>query len=662
LDLDWIGVAFWIWFAAAIVALATPWRGLARLLLGLGCVAGVVAALVDLPAASAPLSTGIGLAGHAVRLRFDPAALWLLGFGLAAAALACWSGSPRAQTPRAWLFGCALSLIGALGVFGLQDGVSFLVAWELMSFGGALMILGEQLGSATGRSVLFMLALLEVGAVALLAAVLLFAAGAGDASFAAFAPAAVDLSSVGMLLLALLLLVGFGAKLGLLPFYEWFPRSYANASGATGALMSGVVLNAAFYALGRGYVEWLAPQASSGAAFGLGVIVVAVGVASAILAILYAFQQDDWRSLLSFSSAENAAVAVTLLGACLLFRNEGLNDLAGLAWTVALLHLAGHSLAKGALFLTADSVYCASGSYDIVQRGWLRRRGATLGVGALFAAMSLAAIPPQAGFVSEWYTFQTLFQGFHLATFTGRLVLALAGAGLALTAAIALANFVKVFGLGLLGAGEQPPQRPAPGLGIAVGLLGLGVLALAVGMPIWLGALVQSNQVLFGSESARLMTSGWLLVPLTAKFAFISPSLLVIVMPLLALVPIGLVFAFRRAPVRRAPVWYGGMPEDSAAVATTSLSFSSALRTFYSFIYRPIALTRREHTGREYFVKRLAFDHDVAPIFGPTLFEPATRLIQTLAAKLRALQSGNLNFYLALIGGLWIVILALSLV
>ena len=68
-----------------------------------------------------------------------------------------------------------MSLIGALGVFGLQDGASFLIAWEIMSFGGALLILSDKLAPEVGRPVLFMLGLLEVGAVALLAAVLLLA-------------------------------------------------------------------------------------------------------------------------------------------------------------------------------------------------------------------------------------------------------------------------------------------------------------------------------------------------------------------------------------------------------------------------------------------------------------------------------------------------------
>ncbi len=188
---------------------------------------------------------------------------------------------------------------------------------------------------------------------------------------------------------------------------------------------------------------------------------------SAILTALYAFQQEDWRTLLSFSSAENASIAVAMLGVALIFRGHGMPELASLAWTVALLHLAGHALAKGGLFLAADGVYRATGSYAIFHTDLLRRSSWLFGVGALFAAMSLAAMPPQAGFVSEWYVFETVFQGFRLDTLTSRLVMALAGAGLALTVAIAFATYVKIFGIGLLGraARKFAPIRPAYGIG-----------------------------------------------------------------------------------------------------------------------------------------------------------------------------------------------------
>ncbi|PPQ33821.1 proton-conducting transporter transmembrane domain-containing protein [Rhodopila globiformis] len=650
-----------LWILAAILALIGRPLGFARILLGLGALCGIVAAVVTLPAGTAPVSLPLRMADEATTFQMTPDALWLMGFGLVPAALGGLIASPSPHGCAAWLFGTACSLLGALGVFGLQHGGFFLVAWELMSLGGALMILSERLAPSPGQPVLFMLGMLEVGAVALLVAFLLLGVPARGLSYDAFVHAGAALSVPVRVVVGLLLVIGFGAKLGLLPFYEWFPGAYGSGSGASGAVLSGVVLNAAYFALSRSLLGWL-PGTLPGGGYGLGIFVVAVGVLSAILTVLYAFQQEDWRCLLSFSSAENAAIAVTALGVAILFQESNLPDLAGLAWTVALLHLAGHALAKGGLFLAADGVFAATGSYLIRHSLLARRTHWIFSVGALFAAMSLAAMPPQAGFVSEWFTFQTVFQGFHLPDLAGRLTLALAGAGLALTAAVAFATFIKVFGIGLLGGGDHRSGRvPATTTG-AVGLLGASVLALAVGMPWWLSALADATVVQFGTEAAAQMRDGLLLVPLTATFAFISPTLLVVVMPLLALVPILLLLASRRFTVRRVPVWYGGVQQDVARTATTALTFSNALRTFYSFIYRPTIEATRESPVREYFVTRLDFSHDVAPMFGPYLFAPAVRLIQAAADRLRLLQSGHLNFYLGLIGFLLVVILGLVLV
>ncbi len=114
------------------------------------------------------------------------------------------------------------------------------------------------------------------------------------------------------------------------------------------------------------------------------------------------------------------------------------------------------------------------------------------------------------------------------------------------------------------------------------------------------------------------------------------------------------------------PVWYGGREQDPARSATTALTFSNALRTFYSFVYRPTVETQREHphegNGRPYFTRKLIFTHDVAPIFGPYLFEPLVRLVKGTAIRLRVIQSGHLNFYLALIGLLLVCILLITLV
>lgn len=649
-----------LWTAAFLLALVERSGLAARICLVVGCGAVLVFSIGGLNLGIPAVSLNVHLAEVPVAFKLDAPAFWLLLFGIIPALLAAAFSTPN-RSPRArryWTAGTALALLGALGVFGLQDALSFLIAWELMSFGGAVMILAEHIHARASSPTLFMLALLEVGAVALMLALLLLGGQANSLSFSAFTDMP---SSPRSFFIGLLLLVGFGAKLGLLPFYEWFPGAYGSGSGATGVIFSGVVLNAAFFGLQRGFCEWL-PR-TGGWSTGLAILCIVVSVLSAILAILYAFQEEDWRRLLSFSSAENASVAIATLGISLLLSANSHPVLAALAWNVALLHLAGHSLAKGTLFLSADGVFRASGEYLICQRGLLRRTSAVFGVGAVFAAMSLAALPPQAGFISEWYIFQTLFEGTQATTLVSRLTLALAAAGLALTAAVALATFVKLIGIGLLGDGYEGPAAISSLRSGGVFALGLCVLGLAVGMPWWLSSLSNANLSLFGTNAASAMRDGLLLVPLSNKFAFISPTKLVIAMPLLALVPAGLILLGRGAAgaPRRAPIWYGGLRENPSEIATTSLAFSNALRTFYGFIYGPTHDVAREYHHAPYFVKRLVFTQELAPVFGRYLFTPIVRIVRLLAAGVRPLQSGYLNFYNAIIGILLMLILALAL-
>jgi hydrogenase-4 component B len=301
---DLLAAAALLWFGGGAASLTGRFLGAARLLLVLGGIAGTAAALLALPGGTAAVALPTRLAGEAVTFRLRPDAAWLMGFGLVPAILACRLASPAPQARGGWLFGAGLSLIGALGVFGLDNGAGFLIAWEVMSLGGAAMLLGERRPTTTGRSVLFMLVLLEVGAVALLVAIVLLASPEGSLSFSAFPAAASSLSSPVQIFVGVLLVIGFGAKLGLLPFYEWFPSAYGGGSGASGALLSGIVLNAGFFGLGRGLLDWI-PGAQATAATGLGEFVVAAAVLSALLSALFAFQQEDWRALSRRPSARS---------------------------------------------------------------------------------------------------------------------------------------------------------------------------------------------------------------------------------------------------------------------------------------------------------------------------------------------------------------------
>lgn len=645
--IECIAVAALAWVLAAIVSWAVSARWPARVLLLVGLLA-LLAACIGGLAAQTPVRGVLPFnpLGGATPVVFDGAALWLLLFGSLGGLAAVCAGSPLAAG-RGWHAGVAISLLGALGVFGVQEGAAFLVAWELMSLGGAMMLLAEQADRDSARGVLFMLGLLEVGSVAIFAAILWATAASGHSLFEQFA-----LSGWSGFGVALLLLVGFGAKLGLLPFYEWYPGAYGSGSGASGAILSGIVLNAAYFALVRGLLHWCGHAHA-----GLAQVVLVVAVVSAILAALYAFQQDDWRRLLAFSSADNAAIAVSLAGSGLLFRLHGADHLAGMAWVAGLLHMAGHTLAKSGLLLAADGAARAGRGYTLRQSG-LVRFAPWLTIGAFLAAMSLAAVPPTPGFISEWFGFQTLFHGFSLNTLNSRITLVLSGAGLALSGAIGAATFVKVIGLGLLGRVDtMPDKRP---IGVTVIGLGVALLVLAVGMPWWLGALGHTTSLRFGVPAADLMRHDWLLVPLKKDFAFISPTKLAIALVAYALLPALLVAGLARARFRRAPVWFGGLQEPASS-ATTALTFANALQRYYGFVYRPTTTSSSEHEVSAYFPRKLNFEYSLAPVFGPTLFDPATRFVYWAARHLKALQSGHLNFYLSLIGAVLVIVLLITM-
>lgn len=638
-----LSIGFWglalLWGANVLVPRATAlWRVLAGF-----------AVLFLLWGAGAGLSTQqtLVLWGMTSPTLYDASAQWLLGFGLMPVLALLWLPYAGRQ-PALWLGGVLLTLLGVLIVLGTTTGGWLLWGWALMGFGGAIALQADgAVDAAVGAQAnLWMLALLEVGAVALL---LVVAVLGGDGSLLV-AKGLPGLTTGEVLALAVAFIVGFGAKLGLLPFYDWYADAYSSGTGATGALLSGVVLSAAWLLLGRALLDWL-PVVPGMATLAL--VLLAVAIPSAVLAILLAFQQEDWRRLLAYSSVENAALATAMIAIALLFRTENQPALASLAWLAGLIHMGGHSIGKGVLLLLADQVRQASGSYRIRAIGLLNLAPLGFGLAGVFGAMSLSALPPQAGFASEWLMLQTIFHSFDVPTSNSRILLALAGAGFALTAAIGLASMVKLVGIGLIGRGQTLPLvAPSSRSRWILGLLALMLPLYAFVLP-WTLPLLASAA---WSESANRLVHGVLIVPLSDGFAFISPTMLLGVMPLLALIPLVLVGrSLRRA--RRVPTWAGGLAQPVPHAPITAFAFSNALRSFYSMFYRP----RTEHLPqsvdeRGYFVRSLRFTARDGRVFRLGLFLPLIRAVRWLAHGISPLQSGSLNRYL---GYLLIILLVL---
>ena len=188
----------------------------------------------------------------------------------------------------------------------------------------------------------------------------------------------------------------------------------------------------------------------------VGVHILLVGAVSALLGVMYALMQHDLKSLLGFHSVENIGIILLGIGAGMVFHTYGLNEVAALGLLAGLYHTINHAAFKALLFMGAGSLLFATHTRNIEEYGGLLRRMPWTGFFFLIGALSIAALPPTNGFVSEWLVFQSLFLSFQLPSLFLKLMLPIAAAMLALTGALALVCFAKAFGISFL---AQPRSR-----------------------------------------------------------------------------------------------------------------------------------------------------------------------------------------------------------
>ena len=293
----------------------------------------------------------------------------------------------------------AAFLLAMATVICARDPLTFLLGWELMTLlPAAVILLAREADEHARQTVFSYVAITHLGGVGTWISILLLAqAGAiGNAS-------AITSGSGLQTAIALAALIGMGTKAGVMPMHVWLPRAHPIAPAPVSALMSGVMIKVAMYALVRVLVEWL-----GGLPIWLGVLVLALGALSAVGGVVYALFEHDLKRLLALHSIENIGIIVLGIGACLLLRSRGADQWAAFALGAALLHTVNHAVFKALLFLGAGAFERAVGSLEIDRLGGLLRRMPWTGAAFLVGAMAIAGLPPLNGFASEWLTLQAL--------------------------------------------------------------------------------------------------------------------------------------------------------------------------------------------------------------------------------------------------------------
>ena len=486
--------------------LALPgWRGSAfwdRLSLGAGMAGAVLGLGATMYCLIQPQASTLSLpwsGGAHFSLRLDGlAAVFLLpAFLLGGCGLLYGTGYwPHAKQPGSstWIRTFYPPLLAGIALLLTADnGVVFLIGWEIMALSGYLLVVTEWRQGEVQQPGLIYLAATHAGTLALLGLFSLL----GEETCLTAMPTAGSLNVAATPFahaIFLLALFGFGCKAGIMPLHIWLPGAHAAAPSHVSALMSGIMIKTGIYGILRVTSFFQVPPAW------WGWVILGLGVVSGIIGVVFAIAQHDIKRLLAYHSIENIGIILIGVGSALLGRCYGLEAIAVLGMAGALLHVINHGLFKGLLFLSAGSMIHATGTRQMTAYGGLAR---TMPLTALFflgGAIAICGLPPLNGFVSEWLIYLGLLQA-GLTTTGPLLGILLAVPALAVIGGLALLCFAKVFGLCFLGtaravhssAHEAPASMlTAMGLLLAaclwIGLAPATVLPLlARGISQWLG-------------------------------------------------------------------------------------------------------------------------------------------------------------------------------
>jgi hydrogenase-4 component F len=204
---------------------------------------------------------------------------------------------------------------------------------------------------------------------------------------AAFDPALLDVAFV-------FLLLGYGTKVGLAPLHAWLPDAHAEGPTPISAVLSGLLLNVALYAV----LRFKMLLSANGQTIAPGPLMVIMGLFSVIFAAFMLYRRRDIKRLFAYSSVEHMGIITFAFG-----MGGPLANFAGL------LHMTMHSLTKSAIFFTVGHIAQVKGTQKMADIRGLTETHPLLGWGLVLGVVAIAGLPPLGIFMSEFLVVSSTF-------------------------------------------------------------------------------------------------------------------------------------------------------------------------------------------------------------------------------------------------------------
>ncbi len=398
-----------------------------------------------------------------------------------------------------------------------------------------------------------------------------------------------------------------------------------------------------------------------------GVVLLGLGALSALGGILYALMQPNLKRLLAYSSVENIGIIFMILGLAMIFQALGHPQLVALGFLAALFHAFNHALFKNLLFLGAGVIQHQIHELNIELMGGLIKRMPHTSKLFLIACMSISSLPLFNGFVSEWLAFQTALQVDVLDNVILRSLIPVAAAALALTAALAAACFVKVYGLMFLGQARSRPCAKALEIDDKGMLMAMSLLAgLCFLFGIFPGLIIDllnnvSRQIL-GHTLPNDAAANWLwLAPVSAHQASYAAPLVLVGVLIAGAVSF---WYLRRDPamkLRKSNTWDCGFGGVTPRMQYSCAAFSMPLRQIFSKtweINEQIDGQQQGATAQK--VTDIHYQLHIQDHSWTKIYHPVELGVNRLARIVGRIQTGNIRVYLGysfatLIFLLWVI-------
>lgn len=558
-----------------------------------------------------------------------------------------WPAADHPRTVRKLTIFFGLLVAAMLAVIMARSAGLFLLAWEVMALAAYFCLTSDDhTPEVRDAGTLYMICT-HTGTLALFALFAILRSMSGEFTF----PAAGSLSGFAPLATPfyLLALLGFGFKAGIMPLHIWLPSAHANAPSHVSAIMSGVILKIGIYGLIRTLSFFTAIP------LWWGITLLILGMVSGIVGVLYALGQHDLKRLLAYHSIENIGIITMGIGTALIGAATGSALLVILGTAGALLHVLNHATFKALLFLGAGAVIHAAGSREIDRMGGLLRTMPWTAAAFLTGAVAICGLPPLNGFVSEFLIYLGFFNGVVTGSGAGAAGLALAAPALALIGGLAIACFVKVFGVVFLGTPRLPHTTPAHEAGwwmrLPMGLLA-GVCLIIGLAPVLLAPLLDAA-----------VANGLQGITEQPPLAAVAP-LLWISLFALALLVAALFFMvlYRRklmnSPMSTSATWGCGYLAPTGRMQYSASSFAGLLVDFFAGI---LCLEKHPPKIRGAFPARPAFESHVPESVLERIYLPLLAYAYEKILPLRKLQHGRLNLYILYTFLTLVALIALSM-